>query len=148
MAAVVLDQEQASPRFDLTGIANPVFETRLWVDTEQGVDGVNLLYSLDDGNNWLPVSGSSVYDSYWNWYTGNVEALGANGWSGQSNGWKTIRHLLPAPILNNNNVQFRLKFMADKFNNLYDGVAVDDIRILDAPQNVGVISSPGLGGSA
>ena len=128
-----------SPSYDLTGLTNPVFEARLWLDTEQDVDGATLLYSLDDGKNWTPVSNISVYDSYWNWYTGKaVEALGTNGWSGQSNGWLTARHLLPAELINKNNVQFRFKFMADKFYNQFDGVAVDDIRLFEAPYDIGV----------
>lgn len=128
-----------SPSYDLTGLTNPVFEARLWIDTEQDVDGATLLYSLDDGNNWTPVSNISVYDSYWNWYTGKaVEALGSNGWSGHSNGWLTARHLLPAALINQDNVQFRFKFMADKFNNQFDGIAADDIKLFEAPYDIGV----------
>ena len=128
-----------SPSFDLTGLTNPVLETRLWLETEQSVDGATLFYSLDDGNNWTQVTNSSGFDSYWNWYTGNpVEALGLNGWSGHSNGWITARHLLPAVLINKPNVQFQIKFMANKFNNEYDGIAVDDIRIFEAPFDVGV----------
>ncbi len=128
-----------SPSFDLTGLRHPVFESRIWTDTEQGVDGATLSYSLDDGSSWIPLSGSMAFDTYWNWYTGKyVEALGRNGWSGQSGGWKTVRHLLPAAMINNENVQFRLEFNADKFNNEYDGIGWDDVKICDAPSDVGV----------
>ena len=129
----------SSPSYDLTGLANPVFEARLWIDTEQNADGATLLYSLDDGINWTPVSNSSGFDTYWNWYTGKpVKALGLNGWSGKSNKWVTVRHLLPAALINQHNVQFRVKFMADKVNNQFDGIAVDDIKIIEAPQSIGV----------
>ena len=128
-----------SPSFDLTGLVNPVFDARLWLDTEQDVDGATLLYSLDDGNNWNPVSNTSGFDTYWNWYTGKpVSALGTNGWSGQTGGWITARHLLPAILINKQNVQFRFNFMADKFNNQFDGIGVDDIRIFEAPDDMGV----------
>ncbi|MCK5135995.1 MAG: T9SS type A sorting domain-containing protein [Bacteroidales bacterium] len=130
----------STPSYDLTGLANPVFEARLWVDTEQDVDGTTLFYSLDDGVIWTAVTNSSGYDEYWNWYTGKaVEALSLNGWSGQSGGWMTVRHLLPAALLNQANVQFRFEFMADKVNNQYDGVAVDDVRIIEAPQDIDVL---------
>ena len=128
-----------SPGFDLTGLTNPVFEARLWLETEQNVDGATLLYSLDDGNNWTPVSNTSGFDAYWNWYTGKpVQALGLNGWSGHTNGWLTARHLLPAELIGKKNVQFRFKFMTDKFNNQYNGIAVDDFRITEAPFDMGI----------
>ncbi len=44
---------------------------RLWLDTEQDVDGVNLSYSLDDGATWTYLNNPSGYDVYWNWYTEN-----------------------------------------------------------------------------
>lgn len=130
----------SSPRYVLTGLTNPVFETSLWIDTEQDVDGATLLYSLDDGNNWTNISNISGFDSHWNWYTAKpVEALGTDGWSGHSNGWITARHLLPAELINRDNVQFRFKFMADKVNNRFDGVGVDDIKIFEAPYDIGVV---------
>ncbi|OFY45764.1 MAG: hypothetical protein A2Z69_00010 [Bacteroidetes bacterium RBG_13_44_24] len=130
----------STPSYDLTGILDPVLEARLWVETEPDVDGATLLYSLDDGNIWLPVTNSSGFDTYWNWYTGKpVSALGSDGWSGHSGGWITARHLLPAAVAGNDNVQFRLKFMADKFNNQFDGIGVDDIRIMEAPHDLGVL---------
>jgi len=129
-----------SPSFDLSGIDNPIFEARLWTDTEEGVDGVTLQYSFDDGQSWTPISNSSGYDSYWNWYTGKpVSILGLNGWSGQSGGWTHVRHLLPATLVNKDNVQFRFEFGADKVNNSYDGIALDDIRILEAPKDLDLV---------
>ena len=130
----------SSPGFNLTGLLDPLFEARLWVDSEQDVDGANLFYSLDDGETWTPLSNPSGYDSYWNWYTGNeVSALGRDGWSGQSGGWMTVRHLLPAALIDQENVQFRLTFMADKVNNQHDGIALDDVRIIEAPKDIGVM---------
>ena len=128
-----------SPSYDFTGLRLPVFEAGIWTDTEQGVDGATLSYSLDDGNSWIPLSNSSAFDTYWNWYTGkNVEALGRDGWSGQSGGWQTVKHLLPSVMINNKNVQLRLEFNSDKFNNEYDGIGWDDIKIYDAPDDIGV----------
>ena len=129
-----------SPSYDLTGLENPVIEARLWVDTEQDKDGAALQYSLDDGDTWTAISNSSGYDDYWNWFTGNpVEALGMNGWSGQSGGWITVRHLLPVVLHNQENVQFRFEFKADKVNNQYDGVAVDDVQIIEAPKDMDLL---------
>lgn len=130
----------ASPDFDLTGLTSPVFEAKLWIDTEKDVDGVTLQFSLDDGKTWNDFSFSSTYDTYWKWYTGKpVTTLASDGWSGQSNGWITVRHLLPSVLINRPSVQFRLKFMADKVNNQYDGIAADDIRVIEAPSDLGVV---------
>ncbi|MEN8201787.1 MAG: T9SS type A sorting domain-containing protein [Bacteroidota bacterium] len=129
-----------SPCFDLTGLTNPMFEAKLWMDSEEGVDGATLEYSLDEGENWASIANSSGYDSYWNWYTGNpVSALGQNGWSGHSGGWITARHTLPSNLVGEDNVQFRFEFGADKVNNNYDGLAVDDVRILEAPNDLDLI---------
>jgi hypothetical protein len=130
----------SSPSYDLSGLAHPVLETRLWVDTEEGADGSTLLYSVDDGLTWTPVSNNSGFDVYWNWYSGKyVSALGTNGWSGQSGSWMTVRHLLPSNLAGRNNVQLRMKFKADKFNNQFDGVAIDDVRLYEAPADVSIV---------
>lgn len=130
----------ASPSYNLTGMEDPVIEAKLWVDTELAKDGATLQYSLDDGESWTTISNSSGYDVYWNWFTGKpVASLGTNGWSGQSGGWMTIRHLLPAALHNQENVQFRFIFQADKINNEYDGIALDDLRIMEAPMDVDLL---------
>jgi hypothetical protein len=129
-----------SPSFDLSGLNRPMIETGLWIDTEEGVDGVSLYYSLDDGESWAAVANTSGYDTYWNWYTGKqVAALGVDGWSGQGSNWITARHLLPPVLLNRENVQFKFEFAADKVDNQHDGIALDDVRIIEAPQDVDLL---------
>ncbi len=66
-------------------------------------------------------------------------ALGQNGWSGQSNGWINVKHLLPAALINQANVQFRFNFAADKANNNFDGIGVDDIEIMEAPVDIDML---------
>jgi hypothetical protein len=130
----------SSPSFDLSGLTAPVIIAKTWVDTEEGTDGATLEYSLDDGHNWNAVTNTSGYDEYWNWYSGDpVSALGRDGWSGQSEGWIPVTHLLPSAVQNQLNVQFRFRFAADKVDNAYDGIAIDDIRIFDAPADVDMI---------
>jgi hypothetical protein len=130
-----------TPCFDLTDLTHPVFEAMIWVDTEEDVDGATLFYSTDGGTTWLQVSNTSGFDEYWNWYTGKpVSALGLNGWSGQSNGWIRARHLLPQELTAYGSVQFKVVFMADKFNNNFDGIAIDDVKIFQAPHDLGVIA--------
>lgn len=130
-----------SPSFDLSAMEKPLIVAKIWLDTEQDVDGVNLSYSLDDGSTWTMLNNTSGYDSYWNWYTGKpVAALGQHGWSGQSNGWFEVRHLLPAALVNQENVQFRFDFAVDKSNNQFDGVAIDDFQVLEAPDDIDILA--------
>ena len=68
-----------------------------------------------------------------------MSVLGLNGWSGQTEGWTKVRHLLPATLINKDNVQFRFEFGADKVYNSYDGIALDDIRILEAPKDLDLV---------
>ena len=129
-----------SPSFDLTEMQNPMIEANLWIETEEAIDGVNLQYSLDDGNSWSTVTNASGNDSYWNWYTGqSVSALGNNGWSGHTGQWIRVKHLLPASLASEANVQFSFNFAADKADNQYDGIAVDDVRMMEAPHDVDLL---------
>jgi hypothetical protein len=129
-----------SPCFDLSSLTHPVFEARIWADTEAGVDGANLMYSTDGGSSWHNISNVSGFDDYWNWFTGrHVSALEADGWSGQTGGWTRVRHLLPPEVAGGDNVKFRIDFRADDINNNFDGIALDDIKIYQAPHDAGVI---------
>ncbi|MEN8229060.1 MAG: T9SS type A sorting domain-containing protein [Bacteroidota bacterium] len=131
----------SSPSFDLTGIQNPMIAANLWIETEEGTDGANLQYSLDDGANWTTIANASGNDSYWNWYTGQpVTALGNNGWSSHSNQWIPVKHLLPASLAGQSNVQLRFTFAADKADNQYDGIAVDDVRVMEAPHDADLLA--------
>jgi hypothetical protein len=129
-----------SPCFDLSSLTRPIFEAMIWTDTETGVDGANLMYSTDGGGSWLNFTGASGFDDYWNWFTGRtVSALEADGWSGQTGGWTRVRHLLPPEVAGGDNVKFRVTFRADDINNSFDGIALDDIKIYQAPHDAGVI---------
>lgn len=131
----------SSPTFDLSGIQNPMVTANLWVETEAGTDGMNLQYSLDEGTSWTTVANTTGFDAAWNWYTGqHVAALEENGWSGQTGSWMQVKHLLPGDLAGESNVQFRFAFKADKVENLYDGIAVDDVRIMDAPLNADLVA--------
>jgi len=135
-----------SPVFDLTGLDNPVLQARIWIDTEPDTDGVMLYSSADNGLTWQPVENTTSYDTYWNWYTGEyTDALEHDGWNGHSGGWIGIKHLLPESIKGESEVKFQFRFRADKLNNEFDGLAFDDIRITEAPNDVSLdeILAPG-----
>lgn len=130
----------SSPSFNLTGLQHPMITANLWIDTESDTDGANLQYSLDDGETWTTVSNTSGYDAYWNWYTGQpVSALANNGWSGNSGMWIPVKHMLPASLTGESNVQFRFAFAADKADNEYDGIAMDDIWLMESPSDIDLL---------
>ncbi len=126
-----------SPCFDFSGINKPVFEFKLKGQTTTN-DGMALYYSTDNGETWTIVPETSEY--YWEWYNKSyVSALGTAGWDTISANWYTVRKLLPAALSNEPKIKFRLLFKSDA-GVTNEGFGVDDIKIYDAPADVGVTS--------
>jgi len=131
------------PCFDFSGIDYPVFECKLFIQTENDSDGVKVEYSLDNGQTWSRLGNKGDGDVWdWNWYNSDaVKALeGNHGWTGSTPGWVTSRIFLDTMIFRNlNGAKFRIHFSSDSSNRL-EGVGIDDIRIYNVPRDVGVIS--------
>ncbi len=145
-----------SPCFDFTNIDNPYIEFKVFWEMEQRFDGASLQYSVDNGGSWLSVGSSSdpincLNDNWFN--NSNITYLSPltsirNGWSGNSqpsvgscnggsgsNGWVLAKHCMPY-LGNTSGVLFRFIFGAGTICNNYDGFAIDDIMIGEAPPNV------------
>lgn len=137
------DSYLLGPCFDFSGINYPVFECSLYLHTVDDEDGANLEYSLDNGQSWSRVGSlgdGAAYD--WNWYNSDlISALaGGHGWTGGPDEWHTARILLDTTVFRNiPNVKFRFHFSSDAFDRV-EGIGIDDIRIYDAPRDVGVVS--------
>lgn len=131
------------PCFDFSGIDYPVFECQLYLNTESGDDGLNLEYSLDNGQTWGRVGNLGDGDAYdWNWYNSDaITALvGGEGWTSPDDPWHTARILLDTTIFRNApGVKFRFHF-ASNASGAFEGVGIDDIRIYGNPRDVGVVS--------
>ncbi|MCK4989730.1 MAG: hypothetical protein KAS29_04555, partial [Bacteroidales bacterium] len=131
------------PCFDFTGIDYPVFECQLYLNTESGDDGVNLEYSLDNGQTWSRLGNFGDGDAYdWNWYNSDVitALAGGHGWTGGPSDWHTARILLDTTIFRNEpGVKFRFHFSSDASGRV-EGIGIDDIRIYEAPGDVGAVS--------
>lgn len=131
------------PCFDFTGIDYPVFEFKIFYVTENQKDGANVEYSLDNGQTWTRVGNQGDGSAYeWNWYnSSSIAALpGSHGWTGEGEDWQISRILLDTTIFRNlPGVKFRIKFMSDDQNRI-EGIAIDDIRIYDAPRDLGVVT--------
>jgi len=113
-----------------------IVELDYWLTSEAGADGFAVEYSTSDGQSWSLVN-NSIYGPAWGWYTSNVSALGHNGWSGVSSGWKTAKELLPEALNTEVKVKFRIKWAADGANN-GRGMAFDNFKVYPAPPDVGV----------
>lgn len=128
-----------SPCLDFSGVTTPIIDLNIYNHTEPEVDGSTLYYSTDNGQTWQHVNNSAAHDHYFNWYTDSlVNALGVDGWNGLGTEWERSRHQLPAALAGKNNVIFRIGFKADKANNNYAGTAIDNIKLYEAPFDVGV----------
>ena len=124
--------------YNIADLRNPVFEMKLWSQLEEDKDGLALFYSIDDGTSWNLVPEKGDYN--WNWYTSdNIEALGMAGWDTSTTTWMNAKQLLPKETAGQAQIKFRLVMATDSFNQ-NEGVAIDDIRIYEAPPDVAVSS--------
>ncbi len=139
------------PCFDFTLLVHPQISFSIFWETERKFDGAALQYSTNGGATWQ-LLGSSADNSCIasNWYNNNAVTYlgGSNGWSGNiqstvgscqggngSGTWLTARHDLS--FLAGQRVIFRFLFGAGTTCNAYDGFAIDDIQIGEAPPNSG-----------
>ncbi len=127
-----------SPCFDFSNARHPVFEWKYQTQTQNDTDGVAIFYSIDTGATWQLVD-THQYSFDWNWYTveDTIEALGTPGWDSVSNGYITAKQFLPAETGNKPLVKFRVGFEAMD-STIYEGVAFDDVRVFDAPPDLGI----------
>ncbi len=141
-----------SPCFDFSALPIPYISFKLFWECERTYDGLGFQYSLDQGASWSNVgSVADQPDCYTqNWFNSasinNLDlASPSEGWSGRvgatqgsclggqgSGAWLTSSHCL-AWLGGEPSVKFRFAFGAGTTCNGYDGVAVDDVFIGEAP---------------
>ncbi|MCZ2222669.1 MAG: gliding motility-associated C-terminal domain-containing protein [Chitinophagales bacterium] len=139
-----------SPCYDFTSLTNPQISFKIFWETERRYDGASFQYSENGGNNWQTLgtvsSNSSCLGTNWFNYS-PITSIGIDGWSGTSlptsggcqgtggsNGWVSAKHILTA-LAGKNNIRFRFVFGAGTTCNGFNGVAIDDITITEAPAN-------------
>jgi gliding motility-associated-like protein len=127
----------------------------IYWDTEQQFDGASLQYSLDQGTTWTTVGAASGPKNCLNenWYNQSpITYLSAlttqrDGWSGTtqsvsgscrggngSGGWVRAKQTLPV-LAGQSSVIFRFIFGAGTICNNFDGLAIDDFYLGEAPPN-------------
>ncbi|MEJ7610777.1 MAG: T9SS type B sorting domain-containing protein [Ferruginibacter sp.] len=142
-----------SPCFDFTSLINPRVSFKIFWETEKKFDGASFQYSTNGGTVWnlLGSVNSNASCLGVNWFnsvnitylaglpgwSGNIQTAGGSCASGNGNGsggWLTASHDL-TPLAGQSNVQFRFLFGAGTICNSYDGFAIDDVNIFEAPPN-------------
>jgi len=141
-----------SPCFDFTTLVYPRISFSMLWETERRFDGASFEYSINNGATWNLVG--SINDNSCiasNWYNNaSITYLGnTNGWSGNiqptagpclggsgSGNWLTAWHDLSF-LAGQPAVLFRFRFAAGLTCNNYDGFAIDDVVIGEAPANTG-----------
>ncbi len=144
-----------SPCFDFTALPYPYISFNVFWEMEQRFDGAGFQYSTNLGTSWTNLGNFSGPTNCFteNWFnfspitylagltsvrdgwSGNIQptagsCLGGNG----SGGWVNAKHAMPN-LAFEPNVIFRFIFGAGTQCNAYDGFAVDDIMIGNAPPN-------------
>jgi gliding motility-associated-like protein len=140
-----------SPCFDFSSLQHPYISFKVFWETEKKYDGANFQFSTDGGSTWNLVGDYADYVACpsSNWFnTQNINTLGGGGWSGNvqtaspcaggsgngSGDWVIAKAGMDY-LAGYNNVQFRFAFAAGTQCNDYDGFAIDDIIIDNAPIN-------------
>ena len=140
-----------SPCFDFTALQHPYISFSVFWETEKSFDGAGFQYSTDLGITWTNLGSISgpVNCLNSNWFNSTVMFLTGlttvrDGWSGSISGscvvgggsgqWVNAQHTMPN-LAGVPNVIFRFIFGAGTTCNNYDGFAVDDILIGEAPPN-------------
>lgn len=127
-----------TPCFNTSGYNHPMVDLKIFSESEKNNDGMALLYSTDNGQTWNLVPNNDPYD--WNWYNNeNIAALGHAGWDTTTTGWFRARQILPPVLADTESFKLKLLFKSNN-GTVYEGFAIDDFKIYDAPLDVGILS--------
>ncbi len=132
-----------SPCFNLAALHYPYIRFKLFCDTERDWDGANLQYSPDNARTWIKIGYFGQPEDCFNsdWYnTRSVYYLAEeDGWSdANTNGgkWMTAQIKLPFTGGTGKTIMFRFYFGSGDTNNDFDGFAIDDFYMGEAPDSV------------
>lgn len=144
-----------SPCFDFTSLQYPYISFAVFWEMERRFDGASFQYSTDLGATWINVGSVSdpvncLNDNWFNYspiqyintlstvrdgWSGNIQTTAGSCQGGGGSGrWVTANHCMPN-LAGVPNVIFRFIFGAGTTCNNYEGFAVDDITISEAPPN-------------
>jgi hypothetical protein len=121
------------PCLDFSATSLTIFEFKMWSQFADANDGLTLMYYTEDIDAWQPVPGVSYYN--WTWYDEeNPVPPTTTGWNSSTAGWTTMRTLLPASFSDFDYVRLGFLFTSNG-EGVDEGVAIDDIKVYDAPHD-------------
>jgi hypothetical protein len=135
-----------TPFFDIADLDKPMVSLRYWSHTEQKRDGVVLLYTIDDGKNWVKVGKKTPEIEGWYNADGISGAPGktsdatanseGEGWTGTDTTWRNTSYTLSDVknqmlIKGTDRVRFRIAFGSNPDNTAdkFEGFAFDNFSI-------------------
>ncbi len=141
-----------SPCFDFTNLKDPFLKFKIFWETERSNDGANLQYSTNYGVSWQLLGGANetgicLTEKWFNAVA--ISSLGnQDAWSGNiqtsrpgcvvsngSGGWVLAKHNAPN-LAGQPGVIFRFVFASGSSCNDFDGFAIDDFTIEEAPPSI------------
>jgi hypothetical protein len=149
-----------SPCFDMSGLPFPMIRMDIWWETQSSTfsgDGAKFQYSTNGGAVWRDL-GTLNPDWYNAPFIPSLTTGSQVGWMGNqgagdgSGGWRRVETLAPQ-LSGLGSVKLRVLFESDQRFSGTDGVAIDNIQVLNAPADLRAvaINSPisgcGLGNS-
>ena len=143
-----------SPCFDFTTLNYPWISFKIFWEDEYHYDGMVLQYSFNGGTSWSNVGAfndpvNCLNDHWYNYASVNylTSASPKHGWTGRigntsgscqgtngSGGWVTAKHCM-SNLAGQPSVRFRFLFGSGTTCNAFDGIAIDDVFIDNAPAN-------------
>ncbi len=144
-----------SPCFNFTSLQYPYISFNAFWETERKYDGASFQYSTNLGASWINVGTiadpvSCLNDNWFNYspityintltsvkdgWSGNIQSTAGNCQGGGGSGrWVNAKRAMPN-LAGVSNVIFRFIFGAGTTCNNFEGFAVDDIFISNAPPN-------------
>jgi len=123
-----------SPCYDFTNAQKPMIKMNIWrlFNLNTNADGANLQYSADSGKTWTLLGDMADGINWYNSYiiTGTPGGVSI-GWSNVKDAdWVEARHSLDM-LKGKSRVQFRITYGSDSRVRNTNGIAFDDIWIVD-----------------
>ncbi len=145
-----------SPCFNFTNLKDPYIKFKVFWETAAIIDGANLQYSTDNGANWQLVGSANETNNCLTekWYNASsvTDLSNQDAWcgniqfsrpgcfvSGGSINWVTAKHAMPN-LAGKSNVIFRFVFGSGAACTDFDGFAIDDFTIEEAPASAASFS--------
>lgn len=116
-----------SPRFDISGLTNPLFSFYQFRYMSTGLDGMHIEFSTDDVS-WQQL-GTVGSPTSFNWYNStSIFATFQPAFTGNSNGWIQSGFYLQG--ITTGLIRFRFVFRSNSsFGSAQPGVFVDDVKV-------------------